>query len=56
MIWRIVLITALALAMVQPVNAYQFEDGTVEVAFATKSISAAVTEGGNARGPALAVM
>ena len=56
MIRRILLTAALSLVMVQPVNAYQFEDGTVEVAFTTKSISAAVTEGGNVRGPALAVM
>ena len=56
MIQRMILATVLTLAMVQPVNAYQFEDGTVEVAFTTKSISAAVTEGGNVRGPALAVM
>jgi glucose/arabinose dehydrogenase len=56
MIRRIVLTTVLALAVMQPVNAYQFEDGSVEVAFATKSISAALTGGGNVRGPALAVM
>jgi glucose/arabinose dehydrogenase len=39
-----------------PVNAYQFEDGSVDIAFKSRSIASAVTESGNTRGPALAVM
>jgi len=50
------LATVLALVVIPPVHAYEFEDGSVEVAFTTRSISAAVTGGGNTRGPALAVM
>ena len=56
MIRRFVLASALALSVMPPVNAYQFDDGSVEVAFKSRSIAAAVTEGGNTRGPALAVL
>ena len=51
-----VLASALALSAMPPVNAYQFQDGSVEVAFKSRSIAATVTESGNTRGPALAVM
>jgi hypothetical protein len=53
---RFVLASALALSVMPPVNAYQFDDGSVEVAFKSRSIAAAVTESGNSRGPALAVL
>ena len=56
MIKAFLLATVLALVVIPPVHAYEFEDGSVEVAFTTRSISAAVTGGGNTRGPALAVM
>ena len=56
MIRGFVLASALALSVMPPVNAYQFQDGSVEVAFKSRSIAAAVTESGNTRGPALAVM
>jgi len=56
MIKRFVLASALALSVMPPVNAYQFEDGSVQVAFKSRSIATAVTGGGNTRGPALAVM
>jgi hypothetical protein len=56
MIKRFVLTIALALSVMPAVNAYQFGDGSVEVAFKSRSIAAAVTDSGNTRGPALAVL
>ena len=56
MITRSLLATALTFALMSPANAYQFADGTVEVAYKSRSIATALTQGGNARGPALAVM
>lgn len=37
-------------------NGYEFADGTVSLTFSAKSIAKAITEGGNTRGPALAVL
>jgi len=56
MITRLLLVTTLTFAVMPPVNANQFADGTVEVAYTSRSISTALTQGGNTRGPALAVM
>ena len=56
MIRRFVPASALALSVMPPVNAYQFEDGSVEVAFKSRSIAAAVTDSVNNRGQALAVL
>ena len=56
MIRSFVLASALVLSIMPSVHAYQFEDGSVEVTFKARSIAAAVTDSGNTRGPALAVM
>jgi glucose/arabinose dehydrogenase len=55
-ITRLLLATALTFSGLLPISAYQFADGTVEVAYTSRSISAALTQGGNTRGPALAVL
>lgn len=39
-----------------PINAADFSNGSLSLTFSTQSISKAITEGGNTRGPALAVM
>jgi len=46
----------LVLGALSPVSAADFSDSSVSLTFASKSISKATTEGGNTRGPALAVM
>lgn len=51
-----VLATALVLLVAPPVSAYQFEDGSVELSFKSRAIATSVTDSGNTRGPALAVM
>lgn len=56
MIRRVIFAVIVALAVMPQLNAYQFEDGSVEVGFTARSIALAVTEAGNTRGPALAVM
>jgi len=44
------------LGALSPVSAAEFSDSSISLTFASKSISKAITEGGNTRGPALAVM
>lgn len=51
LIGALVLLGALA-----PISAADFPDDSISLSFFTQSISIAVTEGGNTRGPALAVM
>ena len=57
---KIVLITALSLALMpislSPASANDFNDPAVSLSITSASITRAVTEGGNSRGPALAVM
>jgi glucose/arabinose dehydrogenase len=47
---------ALLLSLTPPANAAQFQDGSGDLTFESSSISKSVTQGGNTRGPALAVM
>ena len=56
MVKRILLITVLLLGAASPVHAADFEGGTLSLTFTSKSISKAVTGGGNTRGPALALL
>ena len=56
MIPKIFLVGALILASIPPAHAVDFADGSLSLTFSDVSISKAVTEGGNTRGPALAVM
>jgi glucose/arabinose dehydrogenase len=53
---RILLISALALGVMSSANAADFADGSVSLAITSQSITKAVTEGGNSRGPALALL
>ena len=46
----------LLLGAASPVHAADFEGGTLSLTFTSKSISKAVTGGGNTRGPALALL
>ena len=56
MIKRVALLTSLLLIVGIPSSAADLADGAVSLTFNSKSISKSVTEGGNSRGPALAVM
>ena len=56
MIKRVALVTSLLLVVGLPANASSFKDGTVALTFEAKSIAKGVTEGGNSRGPALALL
>ncbi len=53
---RVALVTSMLLVVGLPANASDFKDGTVALTFETKAIAKAVTEGGNSRGPALALL
>jgi aldose sugar dehydrogenase len=46
----------LVFGALSPVNAADYSDSLVSLTFSSRSIAKAVTEGGNTRGPALAVM
>ena len=56
MIRRIILVSALCLAATPSAKAADFADDSISLTFSSKSIANSVTEGGNTRGPALAVM
>ena len=56
MIRRIILVSALCFAATPSASAADFADDSISLTFSIKSISNSVTEGGNTRGPALAVM
>ena len=56
MIAKIILTSSLLLALMPAVSADDFADNSVTLSFSTKSINKAITQGGNTRGPALAVM
>ena len=56
MIRQILLISALALGVMSSANAADFSDSAVSLAITSQSITKAVTEGGNSRGPALALL
>ena len=56
MIRRIILVSALCLAATPSAKAADFADDLISLTFSSKSISKSVTEGGNARGPALALL
>jgi aldose sugar dehydrogenase len=53
---RILLVIALVATSAPASNAAELSDGLVSLSFSSASIARAVTEGGNSRGPALAVM
>ena len=50
------MLVSLTLLAALPAHAADFKDGTVALTFETKAIAKAVTEGGNSRGPALALL
>lgn len=56
MIVRILLVIALVATSAPASSAVELSDGSVSLKFSSASIARAVTEGGNTRGPALAVM
>ena len=56
MIRRTVVLTALLLCVMPHANAADFDDSSVSLKFTTKLISKSITEGGNTRGPALALL
>nr|QOV08840.1 Aldose sugar dehydrogenase YliI [Candidatus Nanopelagicales bacterium] len=56
MLKRTFLIAALLLGAASPVHAADFEGDSLSLTFTSKSISKAVTGGGNTRGPALALL
>ena len=56
MIARILLVIALVVTSAPASSAAELSDGSVSLKFSSTSIARAVTEGGNRRGPALAVM
>ena len=56
MIAKIILTSSLLLALMPAVSADDFADSSVTLSFSTKSITKAVTKGGNTRGPALAIL
>ena len=56
MVKPILLIAALMLSTVAPANAADFPDGSLDLTLNSKSISKAVTGGGNTRGPSLALL
>ena len=47
MVTKFLLATALTLSLMPPVNTYLFPDGTVEVAYKSRSIATALTQGAN---------
>jgi len=53
---KIILTSSLLLAPMPAVSADDFADSSVTLSFSTKSITKAVTKGGNTRGPALAIL
>ena len=53
---RILLISALLLSPMPSASAADFEGNSLSLTFSSKSIQSAVTDGGNSRGPALAVL
>ena len=56
MIAKIILTSSLLLALMPAAGADDFADSSVTLSFSTKSITKAVTKGGNTRGPALAIL
>ena len=56
MIVRILLVIALVVTSAPGSSAAELSDGSVSLEFSSASIARAVTEGGNTRGPALAVL
>ncbi len=56
MIRRAILVSTLLLCAIPPASAADFGDSSVSIKFITKSISKSITEGGNTRGPALALL
>ena len=52
----VLLAVALLIGSAPAVSAADFADGSVSLVISSKSISSAVTEGGNSRGPALALL
>ena len=56
MIAKIILTSSLLLALMPAASADDFADNSVTLSFSTKSITKAVTKGGNTRGPALAIL
>ena len=56
MVRRILLVGALVLGAIPTASANELANGSVSLTITSKSISKAVTEGGNTRGPALAVL
>ena len=56
MIKRTVMASVLLLGIVTPLNAAELADGSLDLSFASKSITKAATGGGNTRGPALAIL
>ena len=56
MIVRILLVIALVVTSAPASSAAELSDGSVSLKFSSASIARAVTEGGNTRGPALAVL
>lgn len=53
---RFLLVVALLIGSAPAVSAADFADSSVSLVISSKSISSAVTEGGNSRGPALALL
>jgi hypothetical protein len=53
---KIILTSSLLLALMPAASADDFADSSVTLSFSTKSITKAVTKGGNTRGPALAIL
>jgi hypothetical protein len=53
---KIILTSSLLLALMPAAGADDFADNSVTLSFSTKSITKAVTKGGNTRGPALAIL
>jgi len=53
---KIILTSSLLLALMPAAGADDFADSSVTLSFSTKSITKAVTKGGNTRGPALAIL
>ena len=56
MVVRILIVCALVFTSAPASSAADFKDSSVSLTFASASIAKAVTQGGNTRGPALAVM
>ena len=56
MMRRVLLVSALLLCLMPSGSAADFSNGSLSLTFSTQSITKAITEGGNSRGPALAVM